>query len=88
MREVSCAHALSTARISCDLCPPFYLFLDPPLVHVITRKIHTGPAVKFKPGNFDFIVMKFNSTENCYECTFTKDLLKKCKKATSLVVKD
>ena len=30
-REVLCAHALSTVYIACDLCPPFYLFLDPPL---------------------------------------------------------
>ena len=53
------------------------------------RKIHTDQWPSLSQETLiSLITMKFNSIENCYESTFTEDLLKKCKKATSIVVKN
>ena len=54
----------------------------------LLRKIHTDQRPSLTQETLiSLMIMKFNSAENCYEATFTEDLLKKCKKATSIVVK-
>ena len=49
------------------------------------RKIHTDQRAFLKQSTIIYLMtIKYNSEQCCYDTSFSNELLKKCKKATSL----